>query len=145
MAPPLKYTDPAVMQEIIDAYFAKCETGEEVDQLTKKGEVVKIHRKLPVSMAGLACALDINRTILNQYAAGRQPTQETQISQAMQDVISRARRRIEQNNVNMGLMGAYESRINQLNLSSNFGYSSKQEVEHSGKLALEDALRDLED
>ena len=145
MAPPLKYTDPEKMQDIIDAYVEKCEAGELVDQLTKKGEVIQIQRKLPVSMAGLAEALDINREVLNRYSSGQQPGQEYEISQAIRGVISRARRRIETNNINMGLMGAYESRINQLNLSSNFGYSQKQELEHTGKLALEDALRDLED
>ena len=143
---PLKFKDPKAMQERIDRYFAECEAGMDIEQLTRSGEVVTVHRRLPKTMAGLAVALDTSRDALNRYATGvHKQDAGTAISQAFQDVLSRARSTIEQDNITMGVLGVYESRVNTLNLASNFGYSTKSEVKLDANVSLEDALRDLED
>ena len=142
---PPKYTTIEGVQERIEAYFEKCEKGETVTALSKKGEPVTYDRKIPMSMAGLAEALEMDRDTLNNYGKGRHESVDAEISVEIVGAITHARRRIETDNITKGMTGEYESRINSLNLSANYGYSTKTETEHSGKLSLEDALRNLED
>ena len=127
-----------------------CEEGTDIEQLTRSGEVVTVHRKLPKTMAGLAVALDTSRNVLNLYQTARhgnsnETPEETKKAQIFCDVIARARAVIEQDNITMGVLGVYESRVNTLNLASNFGYSTKSEVKLDANVSLEDKLRDLED
>lgn len=73
-------------------------------------------------MAGLAAWLGMTRQALLSWKA----------DDRFFVVITRARQRIEADNVVNGISGAYESRINGLNLASNFGYAQKTESAITG-------------
>ena len=127
---PKQWQDPVKMQEAVDAYFAKCDEGRTFT-IIKKGEPVEVHRKIPYTVAGLALALDFtSRQSLLNYS---------DLPEFM-DIITRAKLRIEQDNVQGGMLGEYESKITGLNLASNYGYTTRSEVDLKSQ-SIEDILR----
>ena len=44
-------------------------------------------------------------------------------------VVTRAKLRIESDNIEKGITGEYEAKTNNLNLASNFGYGTKSEID----------------
>ncbi len=134
---PAKWTDPEAMEAAIRDYFKKCEDGETVTRPNKRGELVTYTRKIPYTVAGLALALGFNsRQSLLDYCGGK-----NRDSARFVDTISRAKTMIEQENITRAALGDYDAKIMTLNLSANFGYSTKAQVEVNG---LEDVLRGME-
>ena len=116
---PPKYETPEEMQALIELFFDQCQNILIIKQVVQKGEIILVPTPTPPTMAGLAFALNISREKLNNYKGKPE----------FGHVIARARERIEHNNITMGLTGVYESRINNLNLVSNFGYTQRSEVD----------------
>ncbi len=128
---PPKYTSPAEMQKDIDAYFDKCDgTKIKKQHVTGKG-VIEVETPTPYTMAGLAAALNMGRTTLNSYMKSEHYTEwkarEPEKATDFRNIITCARQKIEARNLELALVGCYDSKIAALNLSSNYGYSSKQE------------------
>lgn len=107
------------MQAVIDTYFARCNAGQ-IITVIRKGEPIEINQRIPKTVAGLALALGFSsrQTLLNY-----QDIPETM------DVITRAKLEIERDNLEGGMMNQYESRLTSLNLTSNYGYSTRSSVE----------------
>ena len=119
---PPKYKTEVELQDIIDEYFKHCEkTTITVKKLHSQG-VTKTKVPTPPTMIGLAVWLKVSRNHLNEWKKAAR----------FGDTIARARDRIEENNIAMGQVGVYESRINTLNLAANFGYATKTESQLSG-------------
>lgn len=103
---PKKYTKVEKMQQKIDKYFEKCD---------KKGE--------PYTITGLALALDLDRKSINNYAKDSEffPT------------IKKAKLRVENCLEKYLIMGSSATGTI-FNLKNNFGWSDKQQIEHSGNI-----------
>lgn len=114
--PPI-WDSPEELQAAVDKYFEDCRNRKIKKQTVQKGEVVEWEVSWPVSMAGLALALDVSRDTLNRYSK----------TDKFSDIIMRARKRIEDENLALASVGCHDSKIAALNLASNFGYSTKQE------------------
>uniref|UniRef100_A0A6M3IIT0 Putative terminase small subunit n=1 Tax=viral metagenome TaxID=1070528 RepID=A0A6M3IIT0_9ZZZZ len=132
---PPKYDDENTLQQHIDDYFADCDNTVINKQVVQKGEIILVPTPKPYTMAGLARALEMSRETLNQYSK----------TDKFSDAIAQARRRIEEQNICLAMVGCYESRIAALNLSSNFGYSDRSAQEIDDKRRLEDSLDDLQE
>ena len=130
---PRKYQTAEELQIAIDAYFKKCDKTIITIQHAHSKGITRVETPTPYTMAGLAYALEIDRRTLINY----KNTDE------FFPLIMRARDKIEQDNVTKGLAGVYESRINTLNLASNYGYATKNETDISGSLSIEDKLAAL--
>jgi hypothetical protein len=116
---PRKYQDPTQLQILIDQYFAKCDATIIQKQVVQKGQIILVPTPEPYTMAGLAAHLEIDRRDLLKYSEYEE----------FVPVIAQARRKIEVQNINLGLVGCHDSRLAALNLASNYGYSeNKAEV-----------------
>lgn len=118
---PPKYEAPEEMKAVVDAYFQYCDTTIITKQVVQGGDIIKVSMPTPYTMAGLALALNMSRETLNQYGK----------NEKFSDIIIHARRKIEQDNVTKGLTGIYDPKTNNLNLASNYGYSTKEKIEIS--------------
>lgn len=103
---PKKYTEVEIMQQKIDKYFEKC---------TKDNE--------PYTITGLCLALDITRETLSQYL------KEEQFS----DTIKKAKLKVE-NYLEKHLITDSSTTGIIFNLKNNFGWTDKQQLEHSGNI-----------
>lgn len=122
-----KYTNPQTLWNAISEYIDICKAGRDRDIILKDGTVKTIKQPIPITIAGLA------------YHLGFKSRQSMLDYEKRDDecscIISRARAAIEADNLEKGLTGEYESRTNNLNLASNYGYSTKAEVDFTGKLS----------
>lgn len=134
---PLKYTDPQKMQKDINAYFDKCD-----DTLIKRKHVtgkgaIDVEIPTPYTMAGLAAALSMGRTTLNAYGKSAHYTewkgQDPEKAEKFRNIIACARQKIEESNLTLGLAGCHESRLSSLNLTSNYGYTTRTEQDIKAK------------
>lgn len=141
---PPKFQTPEEMQDAVDRYFEKCEYGKIVT-IIRKGKPVLITQRIPKTMAGLTLALGFSsRQSLHDYAdRGPKDNSDTD-SLRFLDVIACARNEVEQDNVEGGMMGEYESKITGLNLASNFKYFTRQEVDVDSS-SIDDKIRRLEE
>lgn len=115
---PLKFQDPEKLQQRIDAYFEHCDnTIIKKQHVTGKGEIIVVPTPTPYTMAGLAAWLEISRKNLLEYNDRN----------GFRNIITRARDKIEASNITLALTGCHDSRIAALNLSSNYGYATKQD------------------
>lgn len=115
-----KYKTPEEMETKIDAYFDTCDEGEDVEIVTKKGQVVTINQQIPYTMEGLVLALGFtSRTTLGRYAAKHED---------YGDVITRARTRIAEHRLRECLLGNQDAKIGQLDLATHHGYQPKLEL-----------------
>ena len=115
---PRKYDNREDLQRDIDAYFAKCDnTIIKKQHVTGKGITI-VETPTPYTMAGLAVALDMSRETLCAYRR----------EQEYSDIITHARRKIEAQRIEHGLTGCYDSKIAALDLASNHGYATKQDM-----------------
>ena len=130
---PPKYESPEQMQVAIDQYFKQCEAGKKTFVIRRGKEIEKTVR-IPKTVSGLALALGFSsrRSILNY-----------QEKDEFLPIISRAKLEIENDNLEGGFTGEYEARICALNLSANFGYATKKQIENDIKTHSE-VLRELE-
>lgn len=119
--PPM-YETKEELQELVEDYFQHCEDTSIVIKKMHSQGVTKTKVPTPPTMAGLAVWLGVSRQNLNEWKKENR----------FHDVIMRARDRIEENNIKMGMIGVYESRTNALNLASNFGYAQKTESQVTG-------------
>lgn len=109
---PPKYTEVEEMQNKIDKYFKQCDNEHE-----------------PYTVTGLAMALDIDRRTLLNYSDKEEffPT----IKKAKLKVENYLEKRLIKDSSTTGII---------FNLKNNYDWRDKQEIEHSGKLKLEDVL-----
>jgi len=126
-----KWTDPDEFEACVNAYFEYCDTNLITKQMGHSKGITIMRIPIPYSMAGLARALGISRDALNRYKHQDNGLAEAnpEIAQKIADIIFRARDRIHENNISMGLLGIHDSKISELNLINNFGYTRKTEIE----------------
>lgn len=116
---PPKYTTPEEMQSVIDEYFASCWV---------KRPLVGLTQIRPYTIAGLALALDLTRQGLCEYSD----------KDEFSDVVKKAKLKVEMNVEETLLEKGHSGSI--FWLKNHAAYTDKREVEHSGKLTLEDIL-----
>jgi len=122
---PPKYKNADDLKARIKEYFDKCDDGEDVTILNKKGDPVKIHRRIPYTLPGLALHLGFaSRQAFTRYKAK---------SLAFRDIISRARTKIEEQYNIGGLTGDYNPKVATFLLGAVYDYSEKKSVELTGK------------
>lgn len=126
-----KWTDPDEFEACVAAYFSYCDTNMIEKQMGHSKGITILRIPTPYSMAGLARALGISRDALNRYKHQDNGLAEAnpEIAQRIADIIYAAREKIHENNVSMALTGCHDSKIAELNLVNNFGYTRKTEVE----------------
>ena len=103
---PKAYTEVEEMKQKIDTYFKECKEKEE-----------------PYTITGLCIALDICRDTLNEYMK----------KDDFSDTIKKAKLRVE-NYLEKHLITDSSTTGIIFNLKNNFGWSDKQQIEHSGNL-----------
>lgn len=103
---PKKYTEVELMQQKIEKYFKECEEKHE-----------------PYTVTGLCLALEITRETLSQYFK----------SDEFSDTIKKAKLRVE-NYLEKHLITDTSTTGIIFNLKNNFGWTDKQQVEHSGNI-----------
>jgi len=125
-----KWSDPEAFQKHVDAYFDYCDTNLIEKQMGHSKGITIMRIPTPYSMAGLSRALGISIEALNRYKHQDSGLTDIapEISQKIADIIYAARDRIHENNVTMGLLGCHDSKISELNLTHNFGYTRRTEV-----------------
>lgn len=103
---PKAYTEVEKMQEKIDQYFNECD-----------------RKKEPYTITGLALALDLDRKSINNYAKDSEffPT----IKKAKLIVENYLEKRLINDSSATGII---------FNLKNNYGWSDKQEIQHSGNI-----------
>lgn len=103
---PKAYTEVEKMQEKIDQYFNECD-----------------RKKEPYTITGLALALDLDRKSINNYAKDSEffPT----IKKAKLIVENYLEKRLINDSSATGII---------FNLKNNYGWSDKQEIQHSGNV-----------
>ena len=103
---PKKYTEAELMQRKIDAYFKKCDNEHD-----------------PYTVTGLCLALDITRETLSQYLKNSE----------FSDTIKKAKLKVE-NYLEKRLITDTSTTGIIFNLKNNFGWTDKQQLEHSGSI-----------
>lgn len=103
---PKAYTEVEKMQQKIDEYFNECDKNKE-----------------PYTITGLALALDLDRKSINNYAKDSEffPT----IKKAKLKVENYLEKRLINDSSATGII---------FNLKNNYGWSDKQEIQHSGNI-----------
>lgn len=130
---PLIFQTPAELESRINEYFDQCDKGEEVTEMTKRGELLTYVKPIPYTVEGLALWLDVDAVTVRRY--GQRDTFCT--------VISRARERIFHSWIKGGLSGQYNPKIAALCLAANYRpYNIKQEINHTAS-TVEDILKRL--
>jgi len=105
---PPKYTDPVELQEAIDEYFNEIEANDDVPLI----EELALH-------LGFA-----SRQSLNDYEKDKKFSYIVKAARAKCGIM-----------LNKGaLKGDLNPQITKLNLTSNYGFTDKQEIAHSGEL-----------
>lgn len=128
---PLIFETPEELQEKVDDYFKVCDEGEEVEELTKQGKIVKYHRKIPYTVEGLSLHLDCSSETVRGY--GKKDEYFA--------IVSCAKMKIFNSWIKLGMTGQYNPKIVALCLAANSpGYRPQQEVSHTVE-TLEDKLR----
>lgn len=130
--PKWAWDEPERLQAAVDEYFDKCEKRIITKQVVSKGEVIKMKVPTPPTIIGLCVHLDISEQCLSEYGN----------SEAFGEVISRARARVKEATASVAMIGALEPKIAGLILSSDFGYTTKSQVDLSVE-TLEDVLGKL--
>ena len=103
---PKKYTEVEIMQQKIDKYFEGCNKNNE-----------------PYTVTGLCLALDICRDTLAEYAK----------KEEFSDTIKKAKLKVE-NYLERHLITNSSTTGIIFNLKNNFGWTDKQQLEHSGNI-----------
>lgn len=103
---PKKYTEVELIQQKIDAYFKECD-----------------NKHTPYTVTGICLALDITRETLNQYL------KDSEFS----DTIKKAKLKVE-NYLEKHLITDTSTTGIIFNLKNNFGWTDKQQLEHSGNI-----------
>lgn len=103
---PKKYTEVEIMQQKIEKYFEECNKNNE-----------------PYTVTGLCLALDICRDTLLEYSKDKR----------FSDTIKKAKLKVE-NYLEKHLITDSSTTGIIFNLKNNFGWTDKQQLEHSGNI-----------
>ena len=103
---PKKYTEVEIMQQKINKYFEECNKNNE-----------------PYTVTGLCLALDICRDTLLEYSKDKR----------FSDTIKKAKLKVE-NYLERHLITDNSTTGIIFNLKNNFGWTDKQQLEHSGNI-----------
>lgn len=103
---PKKYTEVEIMQQKINKYFEECDKDNE-----------------PYTVTGLCLALNICRDTLAEYAK----------KEEFSDTIKKAKLKVE-NYLERHLITDNSTTGIIFNLKNNFGWTDKQQLEHSGNI-----------
>jgi len=116
------YKDPEVLQAAIDDYFTQCDIPKQWTGRNKRGDVETFDAPELYTVEGLALHLGFSgRQGLWNYETGARNGNQWAV-----DIITRAKARIAQQIVQLGMMGLIDSHMARLNLMSNFNYSEKR-------------------
>lgn len=128
--PPLYPATPESVEEMerrIEDYFTECSEGRQVEVVTKRGEVVKITRKLPPTVEGMFLRLGMaSRNVLCEYE--KKPE--------FKDTITRAKARIAESRITAALLGEVDANMARLDLSHNFAYKEASTLDIPGGMGL---------
>lgn len=113
------------MQEVIDAYFKKCDNAVEW-VMTKEGPQ-QLPSPDPYTIEGLADALDLTRHGLLHYE------KDSNYKEFFTTVL-RAKQKVQANLVTGGVKGRFNANSTNFNLKNNFGYKDQQEVAVTDKV-----------
>ena len=103
---PRKYTEIEEMKQKIEKYFKECDKKQE-----------------PYTITGLCLALDICRDTLSEYSKNKE----------FSDTIKKAKLKVE-NYLEKHLITDSSTTGIIFNLKNNFGWTDKQQLEHSGNI-----------
>lgn len=118
---PLLFASKKDLQAAIDKYLKECQSNI-IDFITKDGDVIQINKPLIPTIAGLAYALGVDRQTIYNYSY-RDEYFDT-IKKTREYIISQIESKLA--NIDGNIAGT-------IFLAKNYGYSDKQEFEHSGK------------
>ena len=123
---PLKYQSPEELQTLIDAYFDKCDKGEEIEVYDKKDQTVKTIRKsIPYTITGLGLAIGLCRRQIIEYSA----------KDEFHNAIKRAKEKCE-NYAELRMMTGDIPPAGAIFALKNYGWTDKQEIENTGDVTL---------
>lgn len=94
--------------------------------MDKKGKPIVVNKPKPYTIEGLCVHLNIDRRTLLNY-------QKQKGYEEYFHIIKRAKLKINAELIEGTMTGKYKEGISIFNLKNNFGYTDKQEVEHSGE------------
>jgi len=115
------FKTPKALQAKIDEYFAVCDAGEKVTELSKRGDLVTYIKPVPYTIEGLALHLQCDPQTIRNYRK----------KEGYFGIISHARVKIFNSWVKQGLTGSFNPKIVALCLAANAeGYNVRQEVDH---------------
>ena len=118
---PLLFTDPDDLERKIQDYFDVCDAGEQVTELSKRGEIVNYVKPIPYTMEGLAVHLNCSGETIRNYGK----------TEKFFGTISRARDKIQASWIKNGLNGAFNPKVVSLILAASCkDYRITQEVNH---------------
>lgn len=130
-APP-KYSSVTVLQKKIDEYFEKCDKGEIIQALNRKGEVYEIIRKIPYTVPGLAYHLGF---------ANRHSVWDYKQRPKFTNTITRALLKIQAQRNEGALTGTHDSKFSQFDLKENFGWKDTQNIKVDGLDDIADRIK----
>jgi hypothetical protein len=128
--PPL-YSDPAKLEEKINAYFDWCDSQTR-DVPQSRGGIKVVYKAYTIG--GLCLYLGISKDTFSEYA--KRPE--------FAETIKKARTRVETWTEEHAIMGDVNPLFSIFSLKHNFDWKDKREFEHSGNLSLTATLKDLE-
>lgn len=116
-----KFSSPEEFQQFVDEYFQWCDQNPITEQnwVGKNGDQVFKTKQRPYTIEGLCLHLDIDRQTLLNY-------QNRKGYEDFFDIITRAKRKITQNNITYALTGEYNARLVQFLLSNNTEYKNQE-------------------
>lgn len=130
------YPTVDLLQNKIDEYFKHCDKGKPsvamkrgFPMLNKDNEPITIHTPIPYTIQGLIVFLG--------YGSNNAIYELKKRGSKWRDAIIRARKVIETNRIERALLGEVDSKIATLDLITNFGYTQKQEIQHSGNVQID--------
>ena len=136
MSRKLIFENPAELEEKINEYFKTCDAGEDVEELTKRGDLIRYHRKIPYTIEGLALWLDISPRTIRNYGN----------RENFYPIISRTRDKIYNSWITNGLLDKYNCKMVALCLAANntdYRVNSDQNLKVS--ISIEDAIRQIQE
>ncbi len=114
---PPAFSSPDDLKKRIEEFFQWCDENPTTRHFVSKGKVISETIPRPLTLERLALFLGVDRqTILNYTNKDEYFC-----------ILSRVKSIIAAENLEGGLLGTYESRMNALNMCSNYGYSMKHE------------------
>ncbi len=122
MARPLKYKTVQDLKDAINKYFERCDSNTKTVLHQKTGELITIPYPIPYTVEGLCATLEVDRKTLINYG----------YRDEFFHTIKKAKDKILQNLKERALLGDNVASITIFNLKNNYGYTDKQEIEHSG-------------